>query len=338
MSEGTRRPDGSSGPATTDDKPSGGDDIYAAAAARAANRTAKPAQGARSAGDNGTSPTSPPARSQQAAAQSGSGPASAGATSGAGDKSGGPAAALGNMAGQVINAVRPSRAKADPAADGDGAAKRSTEPASANASPAAAPAAPAAEPKAQPVDDKTREVPPLVGPGARESKPTEADADHTQVQPAVKDENVAKAESKQAEPKKAEKAEKAKVGAARGTRKARLRLSRLDPWSVMKTAFMFSIAAGIVLVVAVYAVWLVIGSSGLFASIDSIVGSVLQSPGDTTPFRIEDYVNTQKVMGVTAFLACIDVVIFTALATLASFLYNLAATMLGGLEVTLAED
>ncbi|GAB3917570.1 hypothetical protein GCM10011575_31380 [Microlunatus endophyticus] len=132
--------------------------------------------------------------------------------------------------------------------------------------------------------------------------------------------------------------DKPKAGAARGTRKARLRLSRLDPWSVMKTSFMFSIAAGIVFVVAVFAVWTVIGSSGLFSSIDSIVGSVLQSPGDTTPFRVEDYVNTQKVMGVTAFLACIDVVIFTALATLASFLYNLAATMLGGLEVTLAED
>jgi hypothetical protein len=131
---------------------------------------------------------------------------------------------------------------------------------------------------------------------------------------------------------------KRKVGAPRGTRRARLRLSRLDPWSVMKTAFMFSIAAGIVLVVAVYAVWLVIGSSGLFESIDSIVGSVLQSPSDTTPFRIGDYINTQKVMGVTAFLACVDVVIFTALATLASFLYNLAAVMLGGLEVTLAED
>jgi hypothetical protein len=141
-----------------------------------------------------------------------------------------------------------------------------------------------------------------------------------------------------AAPSEPARAAKPRAGAARGTRKARLRLSRLDPWSVMKTSFMFSIAAGIVFVVAVFAVWTVIGSSGLFASVDSIVGSVLQSPGDTTPFRIEDYVNTQKVMGVTAFLACIDVVIFTALATLASFLYNLAATMLGGLEVTLAED
>ena len=46
----------------------------------------------------------------------------------------------------------------------------------------------------------------------------------------------------------------------------------------------------------------------------------------------------QKVLGLAAILAVIDVLIFTALATLGSFLYNLAATVLGGLEVTLAED
>jgi Transmembrane domain of unknown function (DUF3566) len=131
---------------------------------------------------------------------------------------------------------------------------------------------------------------------------------------------------------------KPKVGVARRTRKARLRLSRLDPWSVMKTSFLFSIAAGIMLVVAVYSIWTVLSTSGLFDSINEIVRSVVSTPGDTTPFRIEEYINTQKVMGVTALIACVDVVIFTALATLGSFLYNLAATMLGGLEITLAED
>jgi len=129
-----------------------------------------------------------------------------------------------------------------------------------------------------------------------------------------------------------------KHGAARRTRKARLRLSRLDPWSVMKTSFLFSIAAGIMLVVAVYVVWTVIGASSLFESVNDIVKSVVSTPGDTTPFQIQEYINTQKVMGVAALLACVDVVIFTALATLGSFLYNLAATMLGGLEITLAED
>ena len=125
---------------------------------------------------------------------------------------------------------------------------------------------------------------------------------------------------------------------ARRTRKARLRLARIDPWSVMKTAFLFSIAGGIVLLVAVYVIWGVIGSSGLFEAVDQMVQDVIATPGDTTPFRVQDYVNTDRVMGVTALLAFVDVVIFTALATLGSFLYNLAATMLGGLEVTLAED
>jgi hypothetical protein len=133
-------------------------------------------------------------------------------------------------------------------------------------------------------------------------------------------------------------AAKPKVGVARRTRKARLRLSRLDPWSVMKTSFLFSIAAGIMLLASVYSVWTVLSTSQLFDSINEIVRSVVSTPGDTTPFRIQEYINTQKVMGVTALIACVDVVIFTALATLGSFLYNLAATMLGGLEITLAED
>jgi flagellar biosynthesis protein FlhB len=131
---------------------------------------------------------------------------------------------------------------------------------------------------------------------------------------------------------------KPKVGVARRTRKARLRLSRLDPWSVMKTSFLFSIAAGIMLVASIYSIWAVLSTSQLFDSLNEIVRSVVSTPGDTTPFRVQEYINTQKVMGVTALIACVDVVIFTALATLGSFLYNLAATMLGGLEITLAED
>ena len=133
-------------------------------------------------------------------------------------------------------------------------------------------------------------------------------------------------------------APKPKVGAARRTRKARLRLSRVDPWSVMKTALLFSIAAGIILVVATYGVWSVLNASGLFDAVNDMVKSVVSTPGDTTPFRIEEYVNTQKIIGVAALIAVVDVLIFTALATLGSFLYNLAATVLGGLEVTLAED
>ncbi|MFX4271601.1 DUF3566 domain-containing protein [Propionibacteriaceae bacterium Y1685] len=124
----------------------------------------------------------------------------------------------------------------------------------------------------------------------------------------------------------------------RRTRRARLRLARVDPWSVMKTFFLFSMAGGIMACVAVGVVWTVIESSGLFDSLDQMVKDVLGQPGDDTPFSVADYLNWQRVMAFTALLACIDIVIFTALATLGAFLYNLSATMLGGLEVTLAED
>lgn len=127
-------------------------------------------------------------------------------------------------------------------------------------------------------------------------------------------------------------------GTARRTRKARLRLAQVDPWSVMKTAFLFSIAAGIILWVATGTVWAVISSSGMFGEINRMVGDIIQTPGDDTPFRIQDYISTSKVMGTAALIAVIDVVIFTALATLGAFLYNLASAMIGGLEVTLAED
>lgn len=127
-------------------------------------------------------------------------------------------------------------------------------------------------------------------------------------------------------------------GTARRTRKARLRLSQVDPWSVMKTAFLFSIAAGIVLWVATGIIWAVISASGMFNEINKMVGDIIQTPGDDSPFRIQDYIGATKIMGTAALIAVIDVVIFTALATLGAFLYNLASGMIGGLEVTLAED
>ena len=124
----------------------------------------------------------------------------------------------------------------------------------------------------------------------------------------------------------------------RRTRKARLRLSRLDPWSVMKTVFLFSIAFGIMFWVAVYLVWTIIEASGIFGAINEVVTSLVSSPSDTTGWHIEDYISMNKVLGISALIAVINVVLMTALGTIGAFLYNLSANILGGLEVTLAED
>lgn len=133
-------------------------------------------------------------------------------------------------------------------------------------------------------------------------------------------------------------APKVKSSSLRRTRKARLRLSRVDPWSVMKTSFLFSIAFGIMFWIATSVLWYVITSSGLFDAINAAIVNIISNPGNTETWRIEDYINGNKVLGIAALLAVINVVISTALGTLAAFLYNLSANILGGLELTLAED
>ena len=120
-------------------------------------------------------------------------------------------------------------------------------------------------------------------------------------------------------------------------RRARLRLTHVDPWSVMKTAFLLSIALGIVTVVAVGIVWTVLGAAGVWDSINATVTDVVGDSNGSS-FQIEDYLGMSRVMGFTMIIAVVDVVLVTVIATLGAFLYNLAAALLGGIEVVLAED
>lgn len=123
----------------------------------------------------------------------------------------------------------------------------------------------------------------------------------------------------------------------RGPRRARLRLTRIDPWSVMKTAFLLSIAFGIVTVVSVAMIWQVLNSAGVWDSINTSIREVVDSQGKND-FDVRDYVGTDRVLGFTMLVAAVDVILLTAIATLGAFLYNMAAALLGGIEVTLAED
>jgi hypothetical protein len=121
-------------------------------------------------------------------------------------------------------------------------------------------------------------------------------------------------------------------------RRARLRLTRVDPWSVMKTAFLLSVAFGVVTFVAVFMIWSVLGAAGVWDSINSTVASVIEGDSNTSSFDVTDYVGMSRVLGFTLLVTVIDVILLTAIATLGAFLYNMAAALLGGIEVTLAED
>lgn len=129
----------------------------------------------------------------------------------------------------------------------------------------------------------------------------------------------------------------ASAATARRTRRARLVLARVDPWSVMKLGFLLSIALAIVSVVAVLVLWLVLDGLGVFDAVQKTVGDVTSSE-TSAGIDVLSYVGLGRVLGVTTVLACVNIVLFTALATLGAFLYNIAAALVGGLHVTLAEE
>ena len=57
--------------------------------------------------------------------------------------------------------------------------------------------------------------------------------------------------------------------AAKGTRVATLRLRRIDPWSAMKTGFVFAIGLGLMYVVAAVLLYLFASAAGVFESFNS---------------------------------------------------------------------
>ena len=121
-------------------------------------------------------------------------------------------------------------------------------------------------------------------------------------------------------------------------RRARLVLSRVDPWSVMKLAFLLSIALAIVAVVAVFVLWSVLDAMGVFDSVGSTVESVTRSQDNAQGINILDYVGLGKVLSITMVLSAVNAVLLTALCTLSAFLYNMAASLVGGLHLTFTED
>ncbi|MFE6664107.1 DUF3566 domain-containing protein [Streptomyces sp. NPDC057697] len=121
------------------------------------------------------------------------------------------------------------------------------------------------------------------------------------------------------------------------TRKARLRVAKADPWSVMKVSFLLSIALGICTVVASAVLWMVMDAMGVF---ETVGGTISEATGsnDSNGFDLQSFLSLPRVLIFTSVIAVIDVVLATALATLGSFIYNLSAGFVGGIELTLAED
>ncbi|MGK5679928.1 DUF3566 domain-containing protein [Actinoplanes sp. URMC 104] len=126
--------------------------------------------------------------------------------------------------------------------------------------------------------------------------------------------------------------------ATRGPRRARLNLKRIDPWSVMKFSFAVSVVLFIVVVVATSVLYLALDAMGVWSEVNtSLAELVSASGGDDASSSGGFQITAWGVIGTSMLVGAVNVVLFTALATLGAFIYNVCADLVGGVELTLAE-
>jgi Transmembrane domain of unknown function (DUF3566) len=121
------------------------------------------------------------------------------------------------------------------------------------------------------------------------------------------------------------------------TRRAQLKLDRIEPWSVMKFSFLISLIGWVVLLIAVSLLYFALSKLGVFTSIEHTVGLVTTTkskPGSNAA----SWFKASRVLGYTMLVGAVNVILLTALSTIGAVLYNLVTMLAGGIEVTLKES
>jgi hypothetical protein len=122
----------------------------------------------------------------------------------------------------------------------------------------------------------------------------------------------------------------------RTARQAHLTIARVEPWSVMKFSFVVSLVAFVILFVAVMVLYSVLSGLGVFDSLQRVVTSVTSSQ-NSAGVNAKAWFSESKVLGYTALLGSLNIVLITAMSTIGSVVYNLTSRLVGGVEVTLRE-
>jgi hypothetical protein len=116
------------------------------------------------------------------------------------------------------------------------------------------------------------------------------------------------------------------------TKQVRLKLVYIDFWSAVKLSFLVAVSLAVVLVVSTILVYLVLGSTGVFTQLDSLLTDILSQEGDD-PFSISETFSLLTVSLFALVVGILNIVVGTALGAITSILYNFSVRLTGGLLV-----
>jgi hypothetical protein len=108
-----------------------------------------------------------------------------------------------------------------------------------------------------------------------------------------------------------------------------LQLRHINPWTVLKFTCVLAIALFFVWLIVVGVLYGVLDAAGVIDKINKTV-TTINGDGDKP-------VTAGVVFGGAAIIGVINMILFIALSTVGSVVYNLCADLVGGIEITLSE-
>lgn len=112
-------------------------------------------------------------------------------------------------------------------------------------------------------------------------------------------------------------------------RRVRRVVRRIDTWSVLKVAGLFSLSLVLVLLIAGILLWLAGSAVGAIGSVEKFMGAI--------GFEDFRFVGGQLLRGFVA-AGLVLVIMGTGLAVLMAVIYNLISDVVGGIELTVLEE
>ncbi|MBU6347746.1 MAG: DUF3566 domain-containing protein [Actinomycetales bacterium] len=114
----------------------------------------------------------------------------------------------------------------------------------------------------------------------------------------------------------------------------KVRITRLDPWSVAKSSFILGVTIAGVIIVATIALWVLLSAAGVFEAVTGLFNSVSGNKSDSGV----SFLSLGRLVGLSMVIGAIEVVLLSVLSTIFAALYNLSVGFTGGIEVDVTDS